>query len=486
MENKKTKIISIVAMVALALTVITATYAYFNAQVGDPAAADVKINANTVDTLTFSSGNEITLNLDQESFASGKGNITGNTYASALLTANNKTNTATEHYYLYLNISNNTFTYSIDENAPEIIMTITNSSGTEVTDISSLTHVIVTGENNTQVSGYDITNKSGLITLFGNREITANPSKEEKWNITITFVNYDASQNANAGKSMSAKVMIQKKEVIQTAIGKTCKNGQNLSECIIATENIDVTLYHHDGTLTNGINDGSYRYSGASDVVNNFVCFGTNIAPCPTDNLYRIIGVFGDKVKLIKSTSVGNKEWDTGGKNTWSKSSLNTYLNNDFLNVFDETTKGKIADTTWKVGGNTEDNISKQPANTAYQNEVVNPVSEQILSINAQIGLMYASDYGFAAAQSAWTTNLYDYDGTAIKSANWMYMGLREWTISRLSGYSNDAFSVDESGFVTGRNLVTNARGVRPVFYLKSSVNYVSGSGEATDPITIN
>ena len=31
MENKKTKIISIGAVVALALTVITATYAYFNA-----------------------------------------------------------------------------------------------------------------------------------------------------------------------------------------------------------------------------------------------------------------------------------------------------------------------------------------------------------------------------------------------------------------------------------------------------------------------
>ena len=110
MESKKTKIISIVAIVALLLVVITTTYAYFNASIGDPAAADVKINANTVDTLTFSSGNEITLNLDQENFASGKGNQSGSTYASAMLTANNKTNTATEHYYLYLNIEDNTFT----------------------------------------------------------------------------------------------------------------------------------------------------------------------------------------------------------------------------------------------------------------------------------------------------------------------------------------------------------------------------------------
>ena len=256
------------------------------------------------------------------------------------------------------------------------------------------------------------------------------------------------------------------------------------------------SIYYHDASLTNGAGDNSYRYAGASDQVNNYVCFGSTTTPCPADNLYRIIGVFDNKVgenqteqrvKLIKSTSVGNKAWDSNSSNTWSTSSLNTYLNNDFLNVFDETTKGKIADTTWKVGGNTEDNISKQPANTAYQNEVVNPVSEQISSINAQIGLMYASDYGFAAAPSAWTSTLYDYDGEAIKSANWMYLGAYEWTISRNTDFSYRAFSVNVSGYVTGGNGdVLSARGVRPVFSLSSSVNYASGSGTAADPISIN
>ena len=57
-------------------------------------------------------------------------------------------------------------------------------------------------------------------------------------------------------------------------------------------------IYYHDGTLENGINDGSYRYAGANP--NNFVCFGSNAITCPEDNLYRIIGVFNGKVKLIK------------------------------------------------------------------------------------------------------------------------------------------------------------------------------------------
>ena len=36
------------------------------------------------------------------------------------------------------------------------------------------------------------------------------------------------------------------------------------------------------------------------DNVKNFVCFGSEIVPCPIDNLYRIIGVIDGKVKLIK------------------------------------------------------------------------------------------------------------------------------------------------------------------------------------------
>ena len=74
MENKKTKIISMIAIIALVLTLVTATYAYFQAQTGEGSQADVKITANTVDTLTFETGSAISLSLDQENFAQGTGN----------------------------------------------------------------------------------------------------------------------------------------------------------------------------------------------------------------------------------------------------------------------------------------------------------------------------------------------------------------------------------------------------------------------------
>ena len=522
MESRKTKIISVVAIVALALTVITATYAYFNAQGGSATSTNLNVTTYTTDVFTFAAGDEINLEITQSNFASGKGNAVGSTFASATLTANNKTNTATEHYYLYLNIENNDFEYTVNSATPELMLTITDSEGNEVTDIEGLTHTTVTDAKGATVSGYDITTKSGLLTIFKNREITTTSKKEEKWNINITFVNYDENQNANAGKSMSAKVMIQKEKMIQT-VANICKNGQTLSSCIVAMNGIDDTLYYHDSSLTNGAGDSSYRYSGANP--NNYVCFGTNTTPCPTDNLYRIIGVFGNNVKLIKYdyatsallgtdgdyygtgtpsasyykgslTTINTYYWNNStSTNTWSESLLNkTNLNTNFINNIGTEWANKIATTTWKVGGNTYANIRDVIPATAYQNEIVNPVTtnttDNATEYSAKIGLMYVSDYGFGADPSAWTTTLYNYDGSVngstIRSLNWMHMGYYDWTISRNADTSDNAFDVYSDGNVNGGHVYINLVAVRPSFSLESSITYVSGSGSASDPMVIN
>ena len=286
-------------------------------------------------------------------------------------------------------------------------------------------------------------------------------------------------------------------------------------------------LYYHDSSLTNGVGDNSYRYAGANP--NNYVCFGSTTTPCPTDNLYRIIGVFGDKVKLIKSdyattallggdgdyskmytannldnsaykgnnlANVAAYNWNKSNQNTWSLSNLNkTNLNKNFITNIGADWAAKIAETTWKVGGNDYDKIRDTVLSVVYQNEIVNPVTtnsqDNATELKAKIGLMYVSDYGFAAAPSSWTTNLGFYNIEAIKSVNWMYMGLVELTISRIAGYSDRVFGIDNTGIVGGINvaiggLAIYAHAVRPVFSLTSSVNYVSGSGTAADPITIN
>ena len=522
MDNKKIKIVSIISIIALALTLVAATYAYFAAQTGEGAQTDIKINASTVDTLTFETGSIISLSLDQDNFASGKGNQTGTTFAKAMLSANNKTNTATEHYYLYLNISNNTFTYTQNENTPEILLTITDGTN-PVTNITSLTYKTVTDGKGNRISGYDITNKKGLITLFSNREITTTSTKTENWNITVTFINYNLDQSKNAGKTFSGKVLIQKEKIKET-IATVCSNGQTLSSCIIAMDGKDDTLYHHTSSLANGAGDNSYRYAGANP--NNYVCFGSDASTCPEDNLYRIIGVFGNQVKLIKATIAKSNllgtagayvsdttyEWSSliscpsstaynssngiyqlankniiaapekGGCDEWNYSDLNTTnLNTNFIKNIGTIWAEKIATTTWKVGGGSWANIGTSVPKTAYQYEVGSSASSK--THDAKIGLMYVSDYGFAIDQSAWATKLNSYKSNVSK--NWLYSGLDEWTISRNSSYSGYAFLVTGDGNVYGYN-VNSRYGVRPSFSLLFSITYVSGSGSMSDPVRIN
>ena len=294
-------------------------------------------------------------------------------------------------------------------------------------------------------------------------------------------------------------------------------------------------IYYHDSDLANGAGDNSYRYAGANP--NNFVCFGSDTSPCPTDNLYRIIGVFGENyhgvtgkqlVKLIKYDYMTTDELGTDGDysqtykewgmdstykgtygdgerigvyywnykatnsatNTWSTSLLNkTNLNTNFINNIGTTWANKIATVTWKVGGNTYANISQSVPATTYQNEIVNPVTtnttDNATTYSAKIGLMYVSDYGFAASPDAWTLTMSSYNNTTATNNNWMYMGLYEWTISRNAGYSNSAFSVDYVGFVFYDGVIYHY-GVRASFSLESSVSYVSGSGSMSDPIVIN
>ena len=470
MQNKKQIILSIIAIVTLAILVIGASFAYFAVQGNTSAQTSATVKTYTVDVFSFETGNPISFSLNQENFASGKGNQTGSTFAKAILTANNKTNTATEHYNMYLNISENTFDYSIDENTPEILLTITDGTN-PVTNITSLTYKTVTDGKGNSISGYDITNKTGLITLFSNREITTTSTKTENWNISVTFINYNADQSKNAGNTFSGKVLIQKEKitlladyVISQYTGTQGDNG----------------IYYHESSLANGAGDNSYRYAGASDSVNNYICLGSDVATCPDANLFRIIGVFGDKTKVIRAKSVGDQRWQISKDNTWSSSSLNTYLNGTYLTSLG-TLADKIATTTWKVGGNTSANINGVVPKTAYQYEVGSSASTT--TYDAKIGLMYVSDYGFAADQSGWTTKLSSYNSNTSK--NWLYLGHDEYTISRDSDTTGSAFIVN-SGYVLSY-LVNNAtNGVRPTFNLNSSVTYVSGDGTQSNPIRIN
>ena len=209
MKNKKAITLSVIAIITLLILIIGATYAYFQASGGTGTSANLRVTTYTTDIITFEVGSNINIETNATLFSQGKGNASGTTFARATLTANNKTNSATENYNLFLNISDNTFAYSVDTNTPELILTIKDKSNNEVTSIEGLTYKTVTDGKGTSISGYDITNKNGLLTLL-NKDITTTSTIVEEWNITVTFVNYNKDQTKNAGKKFDAQLIITK------------------------------------------------------------------------------------------------------------------------------------------------------------------------------------------------------------------------------------------------------------------------------------
>ena len=332
----------------------------------------------------------------------------------------------------------------------------------------------------------------------------------------------ESATNTVMGKTFKAGVAVKSTERTQ-AYHESCSD--NTLACHIAKlysgSEANNTLYYHDFTLSNGAEDNSYRFAGASDSVNNFVCFGSDEATCPTDNLYRIIGVIDGKVKLIKYdyatsallgtdgdydgsdtpnstyykgclTSINTYRWNynaaNGISNVWSTSLLNkTNLNTNLINNIGSTWASKIATTTWQVGGGTFSNLIRSVPSLAYQYEIGS--NAESTTYKAKIGLMYVSDYYYAASPNSWTLAGYNSDSTkdyrVATSNNWMYMGEYEWTLSRISDTSEYVIALVISG-ETSSYIASGGRAVRPVFSLESTVTYVSGSGTQSDPIRMN
>ena len=310
-------------------------------------------------------------------------------------------------------------------------------------------------------------------------------------------------------------------------------------------------LYYHDGqgTYTNAdqeAGDNSYRYSGANP--NNYICFGSDASPCPEDNLYRIIGVFGDNVKLIKATlatkemlgtngtySNGSYKFSnisscpsvntisnnylsssivirlngliaapdqiSGGCNDWSTSELNTInLNANFINYLSSNWQEYIKDSEWKLDGIDVAGYSGLQINvkTTFDKEINNYKS----LYTAKIGLLYASDYGYATIPDLWLEVLGKGSRSVNNENNWMYSGNNEWTISvSKADYGTGSFSQFNNalsyvilgeayyyggmtfyeGNVYGLSASVSAS-VRPVFYLNSNVEYKSGDGSKDNP----
>ncbi len=358
--------------------------------------------------------------------------------------------------------------------------------------------------------------------------------EEQEYTIKVRAIDNEGDKSTDSVKTETTE---------KKMIGNVCK-GKEFASCIKENYELDKNIYFHNADLDGGAEDDSYRYAGSDEEVKNYVCLDggvTTTGPCGNGDadLYRIIGLFKNdskyEIKLIKydyATSAqlgeegayngaysstktnykGNQDnlaniggyfWTSSDNevNEWAGSTLEeigselrkTNLNDYYLNTYLKVKKGLDIDNlitthTWSLNGHSTPSVTPK---IMYNNEMdkvenSNPsVPTKTKTFPDKIGLMYASDYGYAASPSStnnWNINLYNYSNYI--SNNWIYRGLNEWTISRHSALSNRAFYVNSIGYVnTYSNSIFNlAYGVRPCFYLSSSVQIESGDGSHDSP----
>ena len=245
------------------------------------------------------------------------------------------------------------------------------------------------------------------------------------------------------------------------------------------------TFEHPATTQTGALTD--YRYIGASP--NNYVTFN--------NELWRIIGVFTvddgngnqeQRIKIVRNEKLSsNMAWDSNNVNEWSTATLNTYLNGDYYNGLDDTSKSMIADTKYYLGGSSvydnlrgEDYYNFERGTTVY--------SGKSTSWNGKIALMYPSDYSYTYAlgvDNTCYTDGYDCDGSSGKTKGWIYntnSNTYQWLLSPYSDVSSGAFYLSGSGYVNNRGNVPSSFGVRPSLYLVSSIKIDSGEGTEQSP----
>lgn len=230
---------------------------------------------------------------------------------------------------------------------------------------------------------------------------------------------------------------------------------------------------------------GNIRYRGNNSNVKNYVSFNNEV--------WRIIGVFNRKLKLIRDDRIPNPSnsshpkdflWNVQEKNDWATSDLQGYLNGNYYNSFQSDYKNMIEDEKYYLGGLESTTIFK---NEAYELERGTNVSfGRPVEWTGKVGLMYPSDYGYASDLSC-TNNLYDYNNASCKNTNWLYKsGYSYWTITMYPGNWYGMLYISSDGRVGAGTVNADWYAVHPVFYLKEKVKITGGNGTSASPYQLS
>lgn len=304
------------------------------------------------------------------------------------------------------------------------------------------------------------------------------------------------------------------------------------------------------GSMSTGIDSGNIRYYGANP--NNYIyfnCSDYNNQSSSTCELWRIIGVFDGKVKLMRNDSIGTMEYDNdkedtylvglsnndniqktndllyiidteskrmtsiknvpgkvdtddSGTNDYSVSSLQKILNNYYYNsknysgnssytftnigIKNDVTRNIISSNNYYLGG-IQYGLNYY-ANEIYQSERSSEVYDgNATTWTGKIAIPYPSDYGYAVDLNKCSESLVLYNDTACISNSWISSMFTSdtWLLNPRADTSNQSSSIS-SNKVLPTVGVDSKYAVFPTLYLNSELSIKSGTGSSSDPYQLN
>ena len=304
------------------------------------------------------------------------------------------------------------------------------------------------------------------------------------------------------------------------------------------------------GSMSTNIDAGNIRYYGANP--NNYIyfnCSDYSNQSSSTCEIWRIIGVFDGKIKLIRNESIGDMTYDNDeedtylksissysdsnkvvkklsnneknkrksvkfivsggpgkidaqGENDYSTSSLQKILNNYYHNsknysgnssytftnigIKNDVTRNIISSNNYYLGGiQYEVNYN---VNKIYQEERSTEVYDgNATTWTGKLAIPYPSDYGYAVDLNKCSKSLNLYNDAVCISNNWISsISTSEiWLLNPRTDTSNQSSAILSNQIFLETN-VNDKNVIFPTLYLNSELDIKSGSGTSSSPYQLS